>query len=102
MDSSGGTVDLFRIRNPWGAGRGIWKGAWGEGSKEWSSITKNMRSSIVAEYQGDGEFWMSLEDYDRNFATTNICCLTPDFYEETTVDLGLGQFRQRWPFPQRR
>ena len=92
MNSHGKMIDLLRIRNPWGAGRGVWKGPWGESSKEWDSVAKNIQSSMAARNQGEGEFWISLADYDRNFATTNICCLTPDFYEETTVDLGLGQF----------
>ena len=91
MSTNGGPVNLIHIRNPWGTERGVWKGAWSEGSDKWNSVPKTVEMSVAGN-QGNGEFWMSLADYNRNFATTNICCLTPDCSDETTEDLGLGQF----------
>ncbi|BFY99029.1 hypothetical protein BsWGS_02069 [Bradybaena similaris] len=65
---------LIRVRNPWGEGE--WKGAWSDGSPEWSTLA---RSSVTPPEKDDGEFYISLSDFMKYFSQTVICSLTPDF-----------------------
>ncbi|XP_016892952.1 calpain-2 catalytic subunit-like [Cynoglossus semilaevis] len=71
----GRTVQLVRVRNPWGQVE--WTGPWSDGSREWNYISKDEKSNLnhVAE---DGEFWMSYSDFIRHFSKLEICNLTPD------------------------
>ncbi|XP_072405615.1 calpain-9-like isoform X1 [Chiloscyllium punctatum] len=65
-------IELVRVRNPWG--RVEWNGAWSDGSAEWSQVTDtNCRQMVHLE---DGEFWMSIEDFKKNFGNVEICHLS--------------------------
>ncbi|XP_067874967.1 calpain-9 [Heterodontus francisci] len=67
-------VELVRVRNPWG--RVEWNGAWSDGSAEWSQVTdKNLPQFAHLE---DGEFWMSIQDFKKNFVNVEICHLSLD------------------------
>uniref|UniRef100_UPI00398EAF10 calpain-9-like n=1 Tax=Pristiophorus japonicus TaxID=55135 RepID=UPI00398EAF10 len=67
-------VELVRVRNPWG--RVEWNGAWSDGSVEWGLLTDKLRPQ--AQHLEDGEFWMSVEDFKKNFACVEICHLSLD------------------------
>lgn len=68
---------LIRVKNPW-SNEIEWKGAWSDGSKEWTSIPKEERQELGLVFDNDGEFWICYEDFQRNFSTADICHLTLD------------------------
>ena len=78
----------MRVRNPWGQGRGEWTGAWSDDSDEWKLVSAEIRREMDIQFEPDGEFWMSLDDYCQYFSTTNICSLSPDF-DKDGLDDGL-------------
>ncbi|KAJ3496578.1 hypothetical protein NLG97_g2549 [Lecanicillium saksenae] len=53
---------LVSLRNPWG--RGEWKGAWSDGSKEW---TPEWMQKLGHKFGEDGEFWICYEDLLRTY-----------------------------------
>lgn len=78
----GSTERLCLIRNPWG--RHEWKGAWSDGSAEWSQ-------SIIAQVpfyknKDDGCFWINYDNYLEYFYITSICYYFDDYVDETVPD----------------
>jgi hypothetical protein len=53
---------LVLLKNPWG--RGEWKGAWSDGSKEW---TAEWLINLNHRFGDDGKFWISYEDLLRKY-----------------------------------
>lgn len=53
---------LILLRNPWG--RGEWKGAWSDGSKEW---TPEWMKRLGHRFGEDGEFWICYADLLRHY-----------------------------------
>ncbi|VUC25304.1 unnamed protein product [Clonostachys rosea] len=53
---------LLRLKNPWG--KGEWKGAWSDGSKEWTS---EWLQKLDHRFGEDGDFWMTYNDLLRKF-----------------------------------
>lgn len=52
-------------RNPWGkAKKGIWEGAWSDGSKEW---TAEVQEELGHNFGGDSVFWISYDDLLRKY-----------------------------------
>ncbi|XP_062303923.1 calpain-2 catalytic subunit-like isoform X1 [Osmerus eperlanus] len=76
----GGKEKLIRMRNPWGQVE--WTGAWSDGSSEWNYVDSSERPVIKAE---DGEFWMSFNEFLRNYSRIEICTLTPDTITDDSV-----------------
>ncbi|XP_017568711.1 calpain-2 catalytic subunit-like isoform X1 [Pygocentrus nattereri] len=68
-------IRLIRIRNPWGMVE--WKGAWSDGSAEWTKISCEDQARLRHIVE-DGEFWMSFTDFVQRFSQLEICNLTPD------------------------
>lgn len=75
---------LLRLRNPWG--KSEWKGAWSDGSKEWSSIPDSVKREIEFEKLEDGEFWISFDDWLRNFNRMAMCHLSPDALTQEVLE----------------
>ncbi|XP_075699902.1 calpain-3 isoform X3 [Rhinoderma darwinii] len=72
-------VKLVRLRNPWGQVE--WNGSWSDNSKEWTIIDKSEKSRLQHQIKEDGEFWMSFDDFMKNFTKLEICNLTADALE---------------------
>lgn len=64
---------LLRVRNPWG--KGEWKGAWSDGSKEW---TPALKKHFQFEFGNDGTFFMRFEDFVRFYNRIHVLCLLTD------------------------
>jgi hypothetical protein len=67
-------TQLLRVRNPWGTG--VWGGKWSAGSKEWTNDNKE----LVDYKEEDGVFYITVEDFLKNFSRTNICKIEDDIY----------------------
>ncbi|BFZ03220.1 hypothetical protein BsWGS_06259 [Bradybaena similaris] len=71
-----GTVNLLRLRNPWGQGE--WKGAWSDRSPEMRQLSKQLQDDLNFHDRDEGEFWMSYDDFIHNFHEIQLCHLQPD------------------------
>ncbi|CAL1530831.1 unnamed protein product [Lymnaea stagnalis] len=86
-----GTVNLLRLRNPWGSGE--WKGAWSDRSQEMRYLTKELQDQLMYTDRDDGEFWMSYEDFIDNFHEIDLCHMQPDALIEELSD---NNIKQQW------
>ncbi|XP_068934655.1 calpain-12 [Petaurus breviceps papuanus] len=68
-------VRLLRLRNPWG--RVEWSGAWSDSCPRWAALPEEWRDSLLVKKE-DGEFWMELGDFLKQFDTVQICSLSPE------------------------
>uniref|UniRef100_A0A671UZR6 Calpain 1, (mu/I) large subunit b n=1 Tax=Sparus aurata TaxID=8175 RepID=A0A671UZR6_SPAAU len=85
---------LIRIRNPWGQVE--WTGAWSDNSSEWSSIDSAEKDELLCKME-DGEFWMSFQEFLRQFSRLEICNLTPDaLSEDSTSFWNTTMFEGGW------
>ena len=64
-DGPNGPVVLLRIRNPWGEHE--WTGPWSDGAPEWNNVSEADRLRMHLSFADDGEFWMCLADFHREF-----------------------------------
>lgn len=71
-----GEVPLIRLRNPWG--KGEWNGPWSDRSWEWDSLPERDQELLSIRIRNDGEFWMSFEDFLRNFTFLDLLHVGPD------------------------
>lgn len=56
---------LVKLRNPWGEIRkGLWEGAWSDGSKEW---TAEVQEELGHKFGSDSVFWITFEDLVRKY-----------------------------------
>ncbi|XP_062596941.1 calpain-B-like isoform X11 [Saccostrea cucullata] len=83
--SMSGKIPMVRIRNPWG-NEAEWKGRWSDQSREWSLIPDSQKAEMGLTFDDDGEFWMSFDDFSKNFEKLEICNLGPDSLEEDELD----------------
>ncbi|KAL1006217.1 hypothetical protein UPYG_G00069380 [Umbra pygmaea] len=81
VDFRGGMERLIRIRNPWGQVE--WTGAWSDKSSEWDAIDPSERQEMHSQME-DGEFWMSFQEFLRQFSRLEICNLTADALSDDT------------------
>ena len=56
----------MRVRNPWG-NKVEWTGAWADGSEEWESIPEEEKGRLGINFDCDGEWWMTHEDFAEHF-----------------------------------
>lgn len=64
---------LLKVRNPWGA-EGF-KGSWSDNSEKW---TPEFIKEVGHVKKNEGIFWISIEDYAKNFSETWV-----NYYPET-------------------
>ncbi|XP_056148224.1 calpain-2 catalytic subunit-like [Lampris incognitus] len=90
----GDTVQLIRIRNPWGQVE--WNGAWSDNSSEWRYVSSEDRAKLTNRSE-DGEFWMAFPDFLRHYSQLEICNLTPDALTSDEYEKwALTEFEDRW------
>ncbi|CAN2387500.1 Belongs to the peptidase C2 family [Pristimantis euphronides] len=71
----GKTVQLVRLRNPWGDVE--WTGAWSDDAPEWNDVDPKVRAALDKKVD-DGEFWMAFSDWVKQYSRLDICNLSPD------------------------
>ena len=62
------------MRNPWGK-EVEWTGAWSDGSEEWAEISEEEKESLGINFDIDGEWWMSYDDFVDKFDQLEMCNL---------------------------
>ena len=67
----------MRVRNPWG-NEVEWTGAWSDGSEEWESIPEEEKGRLGINFDCDGEWWMTHEDFAEHFDQLELCHLPPE------------------------
>uniref|UniRef100_A0A665WJ26 Calpain-3 n=1 Tax=Echeneis naucrates TaxID=173247 RepID=A0A665WJ26_ECHNA len=83
IDVIAGSFRLVRLRNPWGQVE--WNGPWSDNSKEWATLSKAEKEKLQHQSAEDGEFWMSFEDFKKNYTKIEICNLTPNALEDDKI-----------------
>ncbi|XP_074458175.1 calpain-6 isoform X1 [Larus michahellis] len=69
---------MIRLRNPWG--KREWNGPWSDNSEEWKKVNNSERKSLGLTLENDGEFWMTFEDWCKNFTDVDICRIVNTSY----------------------
>lgn len=72
---SGKAFQLVQLRNPWGSGE--WSGDWSDRSDLWNQHPK-VANAIKNEDANDGSFWMSWDDYIKNWTRIGVVDRTVD------------------------
>ena len=79
LEINGQSVRLIRLCNPWSVGV-EWKGSWSDESNEWIDVEDELKEALEHKCLPKGEFWMSFEDFYKNFHTLEFCNMTSDAY----------------------
>ncbi|KAL5017976.1 hypothetical protein ScPMuIL_003698 [Solemya velum] len=87
----GQTVQLVRLRNPWGSGE--WNGPWSDKSYEMQSLTPEIKKKLNIVIVEDGEFWISFEDLLSNFSEIQLCHIQPDAH---TAEIAADEEKDQW------
>ena len=75
---------LIQLRNPWGSFE--WKGAWSDGSKEWSKNPAVKAMIRPKDDANDGIFWMCYDDFLKHFDTVD-CCVRETGMDDLVLDV---------------
>ncbi|TKR77528.1 hypothetical protein L596_018482 [Steinernema carpocapsae] len=95
VDGPRGQTPILRIRNPWGNEQ-EWNGSWSDNSSEWRSVSDETKKDMGLSFAHDGEFWMSFDDFMRNFEKMEICNLGPDVMDEVAEMTGVRAAQYTW------
>lgn len=85
---------MIRLRNPWGEKE--WNGPWSDESAEWNKVSKKQRDKLGITVENDGEFWMSFEDFCRNFTNITGCRLVNTSFLSVHKTWHEGSHRNQW------
>lgn len=69
-----GEQPLVRVRNPWGNNY-EWKGDWCDRSPKWNDVSDAEKKRLDVTFTSDGEFWMSIADFQKFFTKLEVCHL---------------------------
>ena len=72
---------LVQLRNPWGDTE--WKGAWSDGSREW---TPRIMTKVKYVDADDGTFYMEFSDFVHHFEHVYVCRVFDESWLVTTCD----------------
>ena len=84
-------LPLIRVRNPWG-NAAEWNGKWSDGSPEWQLISTQEKEKLGLNFEHDGEFYMSQNDFMRYFEGVEMTHLMPGCLDEEEIVQG----KQQW------
>ncbi|XP_063793380.1 calpain-6 isoform X2 [Pseudophryne corroboree] len=92
----GKTSKLFmvRMRNPWGNRE--WRGAWSDESEEWKKVSEYEKRQLGLDLQNDGEFWMTFEDWCKNFTHADVCRIINTSILSRHKTWEKGEARGKW------
>ncbi|XP_017329034.1 calpain-1 catalytic subunit isoform X3 [Ictalurus punctatus] len=94
VTSEGKPVKLVRLLNPWGHKE--WNGDWSDRSPLWGSVNAEEHRKLL-QMKDDGEFWMSMEDFCKNFSNVDICCQSPAFLDGSSESSWTtASYQGRW------
>lgn len=70
-------------------------------SEEWQSISEEEKKELGLIINEEGEFWMSYDDFERNYVRVEICNLSPlpdleDQVDSTTKGWQVSFFEGKW------
>ncbi|RUS70059.1 hypothetical protein EGW08_022174 [Elysia chlorotica] len=65
------TIQMVRLRNPWGGTE--WTGPWSDGAPEWTKVSEREKKELGLTFDENGEFWMAFDDFCRYFTHIDIC-----------------------------
>lgn len=91
LKTNRGLVQLIRLRNPWG--KGEWKGAWSDNSPEMAYLPESIKEEMHVRNREEGEFWMSYDDFLKNFHEVQLCHLQVDAMIDELED---NDLKQNW------
>lgn len=69
--------NIIRVRNPWG-NEMEWRGRYSDNSKAWDNVPFEIKKKLEVISKGDGEFWISFDDFKSIFDIMKICNINPD------------------------
>ncbi|CAJ0942432.1 unnamed protein product, partial [Mesorhabditis belari] len=95
VDGPDGQECILRVRNPWG-NEAEWNGRWSDNSREWKSVPDNVKEEMGLKFDHDGEFWISFDDFMKNFEKMEICNLGPDVMDEVYQMTGVRAAANTW------
>ena len=62
---------LIQLRNPHGSHE--WEGDWSDKDEKWEQMSNFQRKSLGYSDKNDGEFFMSLQDFQTYFGSVDFC-----------------------------
>ncbi|CAM1329411.1 Uncharacterised protein g10003 [Pycnogonum litorale] len=76
---------LLRIRNPWADGT-EWNRSWSDNDSVWDEVEESSKNQIQYKNEDEGEFWMCMDDFCKEFEEITICTLGPDYEGDGIAD----------------
>lgn len=77
------TLQLIRIRNPWG--RGEWKSTFADEDEEWDRHP-GLKAKLNYQFSNDGTWWMQYADWILHYNKLYICRIFPEKWQQYSID----------------
>ncbi|XP_029981764.1 calpain-1 catalytic subunit-like [Sphaeramia orbicularis] len=85
--------NLVRLWNPWG--KKEWNGDWSDKSPLWNTVSPEDRERCLS-VDDDGEFWMTMGDFCKNYLDLDICCLSSEVLDRNSSTWKTSMYEGRW------